>query len=357
MWTASQLVARACRDAHAPGFIEDGQLSLQQVLDDLCHTGDYAAARGVYYFNFNPQLVTNFGGFPNFSGPYPLPLDYLRTSGSHGSEGVQWSFFYVYQGQPFQLVPWDLGKFDQMVQQPSQQTFPYAYATDISTESTAQDRIAAVTTAATTIGSNQIALTIATGMPTGGGAILLDQSGAIVLDSSGAIVLTGGSMSGALLVGMAIAGLGIAAGSVINAASAGSSATTVNATLSLPATGTFPAASVMIGTAPVAYLYPGPSGAFPATLRYQRLMPPLQDFTRIPWFPMQGMLQKRLTARIMATTDDARMAEFDARADKELADFQVFSDDKTSRAQTVIMDRNNFGSPYRRLRITKDIGW
>lgn len=351
LWTASQLVAQACEDAHVPGFTAQGQSKLQSILDTICYTRDYSAARGVFYFTLNPTLLSNFGGFPNFSGPYQLPLDYLRTSGSTGSEGVQWSFFYVVSGVPYQLVPWDLGKMDMQVQFPTSQTYPWAYATDLATENTAQDRIAGTTTAQTTQGHPTIKVASITGMQ----------------------------------VGMSLAGLGIAPGSTIRQIGEapgpsdlgmlwdqgvwdeglwGPAPTTpipgdpLLITLSLPATGTFTGASIMFGTPPVAYIYPGPSGAFPATLRYQRLMPPLIDFSRIPWFPNQEILLERLTASLMSGADDERRETFFARADKLLGDYDTMADDKTSRAQNVIMDANNFRSVgRRRLRITKSIGW
>lgn len=351
MWTAAQLIAQACEDAHVPGFTAQGQSKLQSILDTICYTRDYSAARGVFYFNLNPQMITSFGGFPNFSGPYTLPLDYLRTAGSTGSEGVQWSFFYVVSGVPYTLVPWDLGKMDQQVQFPSSQTYPWAYATDMATENTAQDRLAGTTTAQTTLGSMQIEV---------------------------------GSTNG-MMPGMSIAGLGIAPGSTITSVGGNPPSQTdmggiwdqdswdtmlwspapMTGTadpntvfLSLPATGTFTGASVMYGTPPVAYIYPGPSGAFPATLRYQRLMPPLLDPNRIPWFPDQKYLRKMLTADLMDGSDDERQQLFVAQADKLLGDYDTMADDKTSRAQTVVMDANNFRSTTRRrLPITKAIGW
>jgi hypothetical protein len=378
MWTAAQLVAQACEDAHVPGFTAQGQSKLQTILDTICFTRDYSSARGVYYFTLNPSLITTFGGFANFSGPYAFPLDYLRTSGSTGSAGVQWSFFYVFSGTPFQLVPWDLGKFDQQIQQPSSQSFPWAYATDMATETTAQDRLAATTSAATTLGSTQITLTLTPTLSPGGGgggAIVVAAGGGIQIDSNGNIVLTGSTTS---IVGFAIAGLGIAPGSFIigavnsiagimldangnimlDASGAIIQGTAGTIMLSKPATGTFNNASVMVGTPPVAYIYPGPSGAFPATLRYQRLMPPLIDFNRIPWFPDQEFLLERLTASLMSGADDARRQEFFGRSDKLLYDYDSLADDKTSRAQVVVMDGNNFrAQSRRRLRLTKDIGW
>lgn len=328
MLTAAQIATQAASDAHQPGAVVVAQNKLQIILDELCLKGDYALARGDYDFSLNPGLITTVGGITNFGGPYPLPLDFLRTSGSSGSEGVQYAFFYVFLGVPYPLQPWDLGKLDMQVQQAGIQNLPYAYATDVSPESTAQDRLAGVTTAATTIANNVITVFSAANM----------------------------------IVGMAISGNGIAPGSMITNIASGT------VTLSLNATQTFTgslssgtagagAASVMFGTPANCYVYPGPSGAFPSRLRYQRLMPPLQDFARIPWFPDQNYLLTRLTADMMATTDDTRREQFLGEAAAALGKYETFSDDKTNRAQTVILDRRRFGRAFNKLNNTKTIGW
>ena len=349
MWNAQQLIAQACEDAHVPGFTSQGQSKLQAILDTICYTRDYSASRGVFYFDLNPQLISSFGGFPNFSGPYSLPLDYLRVSGSTGSEGVQHSFFYVVSGVPYQLVPWDLGKMDQQVQFPSSQTYPWAYATDMSTESTAQDRLAGTTTAQTTLGSMAITVASTTNMQAGMSVAGLGIAPGSTIFAIGEILP---SVETGMLWDNGIWDTGLWAPAPVTPAG---NPLVIN--LSLPATGTFTGASIMFGTPPMAYIYPGPSGAFPATLRYQRLMPPLIDFSRIPWFPNQEILLERLTASLMSGADDERRETFFARADKLLGDYDTLSVDKTSRAQRVVMDGNNFRSATRRrLPITKQIG-
>src|SRR5215472_12087658 len=313
MLIGSQIVAQACADAHQPNATTVGQNKLQIILDECCYKHDFALARGVYNFFLNPATITTINGVTNFGGPYPLPLDYLRTSASSGSDGVQYSFFYYFNGVPYPLRPWDLGRLDMQVQQAGIQNLPYAFATDVSPESTAQDRLAGTTTAATTSGSPVI--TVAT--------------------------------SANILNGMSVAGLGIAPGAVITNIAGPS------LTLSLNCTGTFPAAPIMFGTPVNAYVYPGPSGSFPTVLRYQRLMPPLLDFTRIPWFPDQDFLLTRLTADMMATTDDTRWDAFQGRARMLIGEYETFADDKTNRAQTVLLDRNRFGRNFQRLPNTK----
>jgi hypothetical protein len=287
-------------------------------------TEDFAVARGVYYFNLNPTLITTVAGFTNFGGPYPLPLDYLRTSGSSGEDGRQTGFFYVYNGVPYPLIPLDLGRGDMLIQQPGQQSLPYVFYTDMATETTAQDRIA---------GSGAFDVTL----------------NSTTINALDAVVV------GKMLVGMGVSGLGIAAGSQILSI-AGTAVT-----LSLAATGTFGGASVVFGTAPNAYIWPGPSGSFPTTLRYQRLMPPIMDVTRVPWFPDQMYLMTRLSAELMRTTDDLRKDGFLADADRQLGRYRNRADDKTNRSQVVQLDRQVFrgrkGSAWGNLRNTKRVGW
>jgi hypothetical protein len=325
MLNANQLITQATQDVQAPGFLVAGQNKLQIILDELCLKHSFSAARGVYYFTLNPGLITTVGGITNFGGPYPLPLDFLRTSETSGSEGVQYAFFYVFNGVPYPLQPWDLGRIDMQVQQPGIQNLPYAYATDLSPESTAADYIVGTTTAA------------------------MSQTSTVITCASVNYMITG----------QGLAGNGVPAGATITAIT--SSNQTV--TMSAAATATFQsvtgagAAAIMFGTQPNAYVYPGPSGAFPAILRYQRLMPPLLDFTRVPWFPDQAYLIDRLSADLSSSTTDPRRKEFLAQAEKKLGAYETFEGDKTNRAQTVILDRRRFGRAFSKLNNTKTIGW
>jgi hypothetical protein len=321
--TAAQLIAQAAQDAHAPNYVTQGLTKLNIILDEICLVEDFALARGVYYFPLNPGLTTTIGGYTNFSGPYSLPLDYLRASASTGEDGRQTGFFYVFDGVIYPMVPIDLGKFDTLVQQPGQQNFPGWYATDVSTENTAQNRIMGTTTAQLTIG----------------------QFSANVAQPAG------------IVNGMGVAGQGIGAGAIVTNVAGNV------ITLSQPNTGTYAnalgvgAASIYFGWAPNAYIWPGPSGAFPATLRYQRLMPSIQDTGQIPWFPDQNYLLNRLSADLMSTTDDARRDGFLRESERILGKYRSRADDKTNRSQVVQLDRQVFGTRWRNLRNTKTIGW
>src|SRR5579859_3705003 len=131
MLTAAQLIADCCQIAKAKAYTTQALDLLNSILGDICETYDLALARGVFQFNFNPALATMYG-----SGPYPMPLDYLRTSGSSGSSGVSKSTWYLYptpafpSGQPIYMVPIDLAEFDLYPQFPNQST-PELWATDM----------------------------------------------------------------------------------------------------------------------------------------------------------------------------------------------------------------------------------
>jgi len=219
---------------------------------------------------------------------------------------------------------------DMQVQQPGIQNLPYAGATDVS-PGLGQERIVGVTTAMTTKGSTSI-------------TVFSPVKAA---------------------VGMAVSGNGIAAGSLITGMSGVGNAVW---SLSLPATQTFVgalssgtqgagAASIMFGNPVELFVYPGPSGAFPTTLRFQCLMPPLQDFTRTPWFMDQNYLVKRLTADLLITTDDARYNGLIAETRQIMGEYAKEADDKTNRAQRAMLDRQRFGYAFSKLSNTKTVGW
>src|SRR5215472_10079790 len=150
MTSAVQIVQLACEAAHSPGKTQQATEFFNAILEDLGETYDFASARGLYSFNFNPGLTSNFG-----SGPYPLPIDYLRTSGSSGSTGVQKSVWWTLQGVPYPLVPIDLSEFDMQVMQAGIQSYPYLFATDMGSMP-AGDRILMRHNCQTTLGSQTL---------------------------------------------------------------------------------------------------------------------------------------------------------------------------------------------------------
>lgn len=321
MLTAAEIIDEAAYRAKVPGYTPTfGMRNLNATLSDICQHYDYALARGVFQFNFNPALSTMYG-----SGPYVLPLDYLRTSGSSGASGASRSVWYLYptpafpSGQPIYMVPIDLAEFDQFPQFPSQST-PSLWATDMGGPVT--DRIVLSTTG--------------------------DVNG------TDANIYNVASLSG-LVVGQSAAGQGIAAGSTI--LSINTSTSVVG--LSTPTIRAMEGASVFFGIAPVAYVYPPPLGSYPVTCRYQRQMPALTNINEVPWFPDEGYLIAEVAARLCEISDDARSMQLHAIADRAMQKYSAKADDKTNRAQMIQLDPRAFGSgsPYFRARQTKVAGW
>lgn len=122
-------------------------------------------------------------------------------------------------------------------------------------------------------------------------------------------------------------------------------------------------------SAPQAYVWPPPSGAFPVMVRYFRQMPDIaapENSAVIPWFPNQTYLLTRLTGEVMKLTDDARAPSFlGGTPDRSgmgaldiLTRYLKMKDDTNNRAQSVKLDRRQFGrGGYGRLPNTKKIGF
>src|SRR5215469_7713722 len=228
------------------------------------------------------------------------------------------------------MIPCDLSEFDMQVQQAGLQSYPWLWATDVeNSTSRTSSRYTWATTMASTQGSPACVLAVPT-------PPLLAQPGD------------------------GIAGEGITPGTTLLAVNSTSGV----ATLSAPAAATVATGSVFGGTGvPVAYAYPPPSGAYPVTIRFQALMPPLVNTASYPWFPHDGYLIDALAGEMMKITDDARVVEFlgdgarPGRAQRTLQTYMGNLDDKRSRPQTVEMDRRRFGPSMRVLPNTKTIGW
>ena len=323
MLTAAEILEEAANRAKVPGYSPTfGLRNLNSVLSDICQHYDYALARGNFQFSFNPSLSSMFG-----SGPYNLPLDYLRTSGSSGAEGASKSVWYKYpapqfsQGwQPIYMVPVDLAEFDQYPQFTENQSQPGIWATDMGGPVT--DRIVLATT----------------GDITGTDASIYNMA----------------SITG-LVVGQSCAGQGITPGSTILAVDTATS----KVTLSQNTTGAIDSASVFFGIAPVAYVYPAPLSDYPVTCRYQRQMPPIVNLNQVPWFPDEGYLSAELAARLCEISDDARSISLHEIAARAMQKYGGKADDKTNRSQAVQLDARSFGagSAYGSARNTKYAGW
>ena len=158
--TANQHIALALESSHSgPGKFAQAQQLYNAILADHAQIYDDAAARGDFIFNFTPGLISSsplpltppsqFG-----SGPYPLPVDYLRMSGSSGSKGEQRSFLWWLDGVPYPVIPCDLAEFDMQVQQAGLQSYVWLEATDMATPY--DDRIMLQTTGNVTAQSTAV---------------------------------------------------------------------------------------------------------------------------------------------------------------------------------------------------------
>jgi hypothetical protein len=367
--TAGEIIALAGQIAKTPGYTRQAATLLNGILGDFCETYDLAVARGLFQFNFNPGLTTDYG-----SGPYPLPLDYLRTSGSSGSEGTQHSVWWTLLGVPYPMIPCDLAEFDMQVQQAGLQSYPWLWATDMA------QRVIMLST----VGD----LTPSTVVPAWiwGQAIWGQSEWGAGSETPG--LLTNLLSTDGIVVGMYVSGPGIpqlarvvsvtpagslpsAAGGFLPAAGGGSLPSAAGGS---PIIGIMPGPTLAITGQPLlfgypgeAYVYPPPSGAYPVTCRYQRDMPDLPwtaDLTltpaasgQVPWFPNFEILKLKLAADLMELADDSRAQSYRAEAIGMFSAYLKMKDDDTNRAKTIQFDRRTFGPNFRNLRNTKVEGW
>lgn len=113
-------------------------------------------------------------------------------------------------------------------------------------------------------------------------------------------------------------------------------------------------------TTPAMYVYMPPSGAYPATVRYQCQMADItspETSATPPWFPNSAYLRTELTARLMSLTGDDRAQSTHAAAVEILRLYLGMKDDKTTRAQTIGLDKRVFGPRFSDLPNTKTVGW
>ena len=326
--TNGQLMTLALQGAKASGFTAQAAQLLNEISTDECETYDYAAARGVFFFNFNPTLINPLPGQEQLfgAGPYPLPLDYLRTSGSSGSN-PQKSVFWVLDGVTYFAFPIDLSEFDEQTQQAGLQNFPYWFATDMSQR-----------------------------------VIVLSTNGA----THGDTTLDGLLSVAGVQPGMTVLGPGIPPLTTINSIAGNA------LTVSQAATTTAQGVPLMIGSPAVCYFYPPPSGSYPVTVRYQRQMPDLaldangnllaSAAAATHWYPNQNYLRVKLQGELMRITDDDRVPSFlgensDSGAPMIRRRYLAMKDDSSNRAISVSLDRRRFGRRWDVLPATKSIGF
>jgi len=126
--------------------------------------------------------------------------------------------------------------------------------------------------------------------------------------------------------------------------------------------------------APVAYVWPPASGAFPCMVRFYSRMPDIgsgspavngwnpgsaapEASSVVPWFPNAGYLRKELTARLRDLADDPE-AEGKLRAAEDmLRKYLILKDDSSNRAKTIKLDPRRFRRAFSALRNTKQVGW
>lgn len=308
MLTASQLCGIARQTARAVNYTTvSGQL-LNSILSDLCQAHDFDACKKTFNFNFTPAKaqIGNLNA-QLASGPFTLPVDYLRAKRGD----VMW----FNQNFPYYLVPCDLEEFDLLVQQAGIMSFPTIWATDMSQASPVL----------TTTGNTH---------------------GTTTLD-------TLGSVSG-LQAGLGVSGPGIVPGTTVLSVGVNS------VVLSSAATSSVTAGSFFFGVCPIAYVWPPASGAYPCMVRYYSQMPDIaspENSSQIPWFPNQGILRKKLEAALMELTSDTRRADYEASADQQMHNFLALKDDTSNRAKRITLDRRRFGPSYSVLPKSKVLGW
>lgn len=118
--TAAQIVTQACLDAKTPGMLSIAGGKLNDILQELCMTYDFAVARQTTTLTFNVGANgTNTG-----SGPYLLPANYLRSQ-----NGKQ---FYLVNGTPYWMTSVDEWEYDAGVQIAGFQDFPKQFFVDMS---------------------------------------------------------------------------------------------------------------------------------------------------------------------------------------------------------------------------------
>lgn len=115
--TAAQICSLCRETAKCPGYtVQSGQL-LNVILEELAQDYDFDVIKGSFNFSFNS--VTGIG-----SGPYTLPADWYR--------GIDKDILYTIDGVPYPMVNISLTEYNNLVQQSGLQSYPTAYATDMS---------------------------------------------------------------------------------------------------------------------------------------------------------------------------------------------------------------------------------
>lgn len=344
--SAASLIERALQIAKIPGYTAQALDELNSLCGHIARTIDFSAARGEFNFTFNTNLVSSGAGNIVTASPNPLPLDYLRVPVSTGSTGSQRSSKWYIEGVPYDMVEIDLTEWDDQVQQPGIQSYPYFWAKDMSLWNEVGQYVGDLNS------GSQSVVNLATTPDASGNAI-----GPLSNIEAGMSAYAGIGPLSVLVPGTTITAVDLAAYSL---------------TLSQAPTMSLTGATLVVGNPAVAYPYPPPSGAFPVLLRYQRQMPPLTqpqvNNGAFPWFPDDMVLLEGLAGLMLRYADDSRVAEYigaglggqdeaGGRFGRRLAQYIKTADDNANRAKLVELDRRVFGRSFSALKNTKTVGW
>jgi hypothetical protein len=402
--TAASIITAAQQIARTPLYGTQALDEFNSLLRYIEETVDFSAARGQWNFFFNTNLVTSGAGNIIQTAGVPIPIDYLRVQVSGGSTGAQRSSKWYFQGVPYDMIEVDLTEFDDQVQQAGIQSYPYFWTKDLAQ----YQPIIEIT--------GDLSITVSAppssggltggGVPLTGGGVPLTGGGTgpsgpstTVIQIANLAPLDVGKVLTGIQVGMSIAGgIGpqsvIAPGTTISAVSGSESLTgggvpltaggvpltggagTTGLTLTLYnpvapiATVALAGATFLIGNPGLGLMYPPPSGAFPAMIRYQRRMPRLTQLQvnagAYPWLSDADMaLEWGLTGLLMRYADDQReniyvgsgIGSGQGQFGQWLGKYLKLADDNANRAQTVQLDRRVFGRSFSSLKDTKTVGW
>lgn len=115
--------------------------------------------------------------------------------------------------------------------------------------------------------------------------------------------------------------------------------------------------TAVAGQAPGLYVWPPAAGAYPVTIRYNSMQPPITDTAATPWFPGGMYLVTRLAAEMMRFSGDDRVVTWLQDAEQQLNKYLKMKDDPETAPKRVLLDRKFFGQNTAALKNTKQIGW
>lgn len=332
------------------GYSLQALRALNSVLDTLSETIDFARATKTFFFTFAPSLVNQAASNIVTGAPNPLPIDYQRVQTSGGATGAQRTSKWYLNGVPYIMIEVDLTEWDDQVMQAGIQSYPYYCAKDMSGGAIQVNFQGDISSASTTV-QNLSSINVLTG------AVTLGFTGELANLSPGMTVGGGIGPNSPVVPGTTILSINQAT----NSLQLSTPPTYLNGSPGTTWSGTMTQASLYAGWPANLLIYPPPSGAFNAMIRYQSYMPPLTQAQvnagAYCWFSDDNTLIDLLAKRLMGIADDTRMMEYRQMAEAEIGKYRALADDRANRAQTVQLDRRSFGHDFSRLPNTKRVGW